>query len=192
MHRSLPLSPVSRELFDYWSSKGAPERLPRRTEIDVIGEIPRLAGHIFLAEMLGPSLYRYRVVGSHIADLAGRDPTGRMVDEELLPETYREHIAALDFVVAKRQPAVIRGKPKSISDGNAMIEAIGVPLLADTGDEIGFVLGALSALSPSGPSIIKGGRRGTTVFQLFTVAPLGPDGTVAIVAPGAQPADDDT
>jgi hypothetical protein len=178
MHRSL--SPISKDLFDYWSSKGGSISVPRRTEIDIIGEVPRLARNIFLAERLGPSLYRYRVIGSAIADLAGRDPSGRIIDAALLPETFHEHIEALDFVVRTRQPAIVRGKPKSISDGNALVEAIGVPLRGDQGDEVAFVLGALSTLSASGPAIIKGGRRGTTVFQLFTVAALKPDGSVEI------------
>ncbi len=57
------------------AEEGRGRTLPSRWDIDPI-EIPRLLPHIMLVDVMGPSLYRYRLVGTEIATTMGVNATG--------------------------------------------------------------------------------------------------------------------
>jgi hypothetical protein len=65
-----------RALFDYWQSKRGQRIAPAWREIDP-GEIPRLLPHLCVSEVLtDPFDLRFRIVGTFVADAAGKDFTG--------------------------------------------------------------------------------------------------------------------
>jgi hypothetical protein len=92
------------DLYQYWLMKHDGGRPPSRWQIDPIVEIPRLAKHLLLIDVL-PDGYRYRVVGSELVRRHGVDLTGRRADlSEGNPNSMREYFAALDTVVRERKP----------------------------------------------------------------------------------------
>lgn len=75
--------PVIVQAGRYWKSKRTDGRMPARRDIDPI-EIPALLPYFFLIEISnGASGYRYRfrLIGTKIVQWAGRDATGRFLDE---------------------------------------------------------------------------------------------------------------
>ena len=72
-----------RALFDYWRSKFPEQGLPGRRHIDPI-EIPELLSKLYLVDVVRPGdnpRFRYRLLGTDITERAGRDMTGRWLDE---------------------------------------------------------------------------------------------------------------
>jgi hypothetical protein len=79
--------PRLRAMFDYWLSKFRGDRLPAWKDIDPV-EIPRLLGHINVSEVLredGWVRFRFRLWGTKITDLYGRDYTGLFVEDIMAP-----------------------------------------------------------------------------------------------------------
>jgi hypothetical protein len=84
--------PRLRAMFDYWLSKFSDGRLPALKDIDPI-EIPRLLGHINLIDVEredGRVRFRFRLWGTKITELYGRDCTGRYLDEIIVPTMSSE------------------------------------------------------------------------------------------------------
>jgi hypothetical protein len=101
-------SPISDELirsaYDYWLRKRGARAMPSRTDIDP-SEITKLLPHVMLVDVLGPSLYRYRLVGTKCAFGHGIDVTGRTLEEALKDAEYRTHVCGLyDECVNERRP----------------------------------------------------------------------------------------
>jgi len=82
------------EAFDYWRHKAEDGELPRRSAIDPI-EIPRLLPDVMLVEVVAPSRYRYRLIGTANAEAHGINATGCYLDEVLPGPEYKAHVLAL-------------------------------------------------------------------------------------------------
>lgn len=101
-------SPISDELirsvYDYWLRKCGARAMPSRADIDP-SEIRALLPQIMLVDVLGPSRYRYRLVGTKCAFSHGVDMTGRMLDEAFKDPAYQAHVIGLyDQCVNERRP----------------------------------------------------------------------------------------
>lgn len=67
-------------LAAYWESKRANRAIPARTDI-LPSEMVRLLPHIFICEVLENDEYRFRIFGTALVDLFGREMTGkRLID----------------------------------------------------------------------------------------------------------------
>lgn len=82
------------EAYDYWLQKCRGRHLPCRADIDPT-EIPKLLPDVLLTEILPNGRYRYRLIGTEIAELQGVNATGRFLDEILPGPEYKAHILAL-------------------------------------------------------------------------------------------------
>jgi hypothetical protein len=91
--------PDLRRLYDYWDSRRKGRRYPARADIDPV-EFSFALGNVTLVDVLyDPLRFRFRLMGTLMAQRAGSDLTGRMVDElpvpayrDLLLEAYRTTI----------------------------------------------------------------------------------------------------
>lgn len=94
-------------MLAYWRGKVRDGRLPARADIDMVEMRPDALPDLYLLDVLrdgGRLRYRYRLIGTHMADLAGCDPTGRIVDEFIAPDRVAEIHGWLDRVVADPVP----------------------------------------------------------------------------------------
>src|ERR1051325_9903462 len=67
-------------LYRYWDGKRGARAMPARRDLDP-SEIVRLLPHIYMVDVQSdPLRFRYRLIGTAIVNLLGRDYTGRMVD----------------------------------------------------------------------------------------------------------------
>lgn len=97
-----------RSLFDYWQSKMRGRQMPDRADIDPI-EIPKLLPNIVLIDILPdrPDCFRYRLVGTEIVRVFGREMTGRTTDD--IPDPKLKKLAVESFL-ACRDAAVPMGQ----------------------------------------------------------------------------------
>lgn len=71
-----PRHPGAAALAAYWESKRAGRAMPDRAEI-LPSEMVRLLPHIFISELLESGEYRFRIFGTALVDLFGREMTGK-------------------------------------------------------------------------------------------------------------------
>ena len=119
-----------RRLYDYWLSRHRGELLPGRQDLNP-ADFKFALGVVTLIDVLyEPQRFRFRLIGSVMAQRMGWDLTGKMVDE--VPDAeYREGLlAAYRQMVADRQPSttlyerLIDGKPRRF-------EVLRLPLASD-------------------------------------------------------------
>src|SRR4030088_2813651 len=95
--------PSSREFFAYWDAKRAGARAPDRSEIEP-GAVRGLLGDIFVLSYDAQSGYPFRVAGTRVCALLGRDlkdrsfsalfaPDGRRAIEEIIAVVAEETLA---------------------------------------------------------------------------------------------------
>lgn len=90
------------EGFEYWCRKAAGRSMPSRADIDP-AEIPKLLPHVRLVDAVGPGRYRYRLVGTEVRKLHGKDPTGRYVHETIAGPVGARIISIYDECVRTRR-----------------------------------------------------------------------------------------
>lgn len=138
----LTLNP-HRALFDYWRSKFPEKGLPGRQHLDPV-EIPSLLSMLYLVDVVwfGESLrFRYRLLGTDITGRAGRDMTGRWLDE-VFPEsaTYARIKQVYLDIIETLQPHL--GLFNILSPGREHIRANRIVLpLASDGSSVDMLLG---------------------------------------------------
>jgi len=109
--------PRLQEAYDYWERKASLRGLPSRLDIDPV-EIPRLLPHLMLVDVLPPSQYRYRLIGTEIAAAQGMNATGKYVHEMLKDDGYRAYVLDLyDSVVRDRRAIYTESVFLSMRDG---------------------------------------------------------------------------
>ena len=76
-------SDVNRSLRDHWLSLRTGDTLPRWKDFDPV-MVRHLLPHLIVVDCLAdPMRFRFRVIGTFVTSMAGRDSTGHMLDEEL-------------------------------------------------------------------------------------------------------------
>lgn len=122
--------PALRRLYDYWDSRRAGRRYPARADIDPV-EFAFALGNVTLVEVLyDPLRFRFRLMGTLMAQRVGEDLTGRMVDE--LPNgAYRDQLlTAYHRTIETGEPntttyeQIIESKPRQF-------EVLRLPLAED-------------------------------------------------------------
>lgn len=116
--------------MDYWNDKRRPEALPSRADIDP-REFPWILGWVILVDVLAETArFRIRLHGSNLAERAGYDLTGRMLDE--LPIADFRTLAEQSFrtCASSREP-FISVRDRIIGDRRHRYETVMLPLASD-------------------------------------------------------------
>lgn len=122
---------VLKDLHAYWLARATGRAMPLRADIDVIG-MKRWLGHLMLVDVLqGGADFRYRLYGSNVASLFGRDRTHQLAST--LPNHSRETVTAeYRRVVETSQPHYVRHR-RTLPRGSAEIAKLILPLGDDSG-----------------------------------------------------------
>jgi hypothetical protein len=143
------LHPGSRALFRHWESIRGERSIPSRRDLD-LRKITDIVPWLFILERSPVrQAYRWRLAGTGIGLLWGRELTGG----EFLVE-WREHErsgfgASLDRVVAALQPCVARAHAMSIDGDWVKLEMLGVPIRSTANNQV-QILGAILPLENPG------------------------------------------
>lgn len=127
-------------LLRYWSTKRGDRPAPRRADLDPL-DIPDLLPILTLVDVLrDPLRFRYRVVGTAVAEGFGRDATGRFVDEDLYGAEARAIFATYERLTVEVRPFRRHSRLAWSSREWQVLEAIELPLIDDEG-RVCMVLG---------------------------------------------------
>src|SRR5260221_13838081 len=96
--------PSSREFFAYWDEKRGAARAPDRSEIEP-GAVRELLGDIFVLSYDATSGHPFRVAGTRVCALAGRDLKDRSFSALFAPDARREIEDIITAVAEKKQAA---------------------------------------------------------------------------------------
>ena len=107
--------PSSREFFAYWDQKRGGARAPDRSEIEP-GAVRELLGDIFVLSYDGAAGYPFRVAGTRVCALLGRDLKDRSFSALFEPEG-RHEIEDIIAVVSEEMLAAVAGITATSQDG---------------------------------------------------------------------------
>ena len=121
--------PSSREFFAYWDEQRGSARAPERSEIEP-GAVRELLGDIFVLSYDGTAGHPFRVAGTRVCALLGRDLKDRSFSALFAPDARRE-IEDIIAVVAEEMLAAVAGITATAEDGSpAHLELLLLPFSA--------------------------------------------------------------
>jgi hypothetical protein len=109
--------PSSREFFAYWDDKRGGERAPDRSAIEP-GAVRELLGDIFVLSYDHDAGFPFRVAGTRVCALLGRDLKEQRFSTLFAPEC-RSEIEDIIAVVAEELLGAVAGITATAQDGSA-------------------------------------------------------------------------
>jgi hypothetical protein len=97
--------PSSREFFAYWNAKRGDARAPDRSEIEP-GAVRELLGDIFVLSYDNEAGYPFRVAGTRVCALLGRDLKDSSFSALFTPHNRREIEDVIAYVAEEMLPAI--------------------------------------------------------------------------------------
>jgi len=148
---SEPSTPGLRKLLEYWQTKCSGGRLPTRADIDP-ADLSFLLPNLFLIDVkLGAEArnrFRFRLVGTELARVHGRDRTGKTFHETLEEEPADGSVTWATRLVNERIPLFVGGRVRYLRKEWLKFENAMLPLQND-GGEVSMILGATIYTYPS-------------------------------------------
>jgi hypothetical protein len=121
--------PSSREFFTYWDEKRGAARAPDRSDIEP-GAVRELLGDIFVLYYDAAAGHPFRVAGTRVCALVGRDLKDRSFSALFAADARRE-IDDIIAVVAEEMLAAVAGITATSEDGSpAHLELLLLPFSA--------------------------------------------------------------
>jgi hypothetical protein len=118
--------PSSREFFAYWDAKRGDARAPDRSEIEP-GAVRELLGDIFVLSYDNDAGYPFRVAGTRVSALLGRDLKDTSFSALFAPDSRRE-IEDIISYVSEEMLAAIAGITATAENGTtAHLELLLLP-----------------------------------------------------------------
>jgi hypothetical protein len=118
--------PSNREFFAYWDDKRGAERAPDRSDIEP-GAVRELLGDIFVLSYDNDAGYPFRVAGTRVCALLGRDLKDKSFSALFAPE-HRREIEDIVTVVAEELLGAVAGITATAEDGSlAHLELLLLP-----------------------------------------------------------------
>ena len=118
--------PSSREFFAYWDAKRGDARAPDRSEIEP-GAVRELLGDIFVLSYDNDAGYPFRVAGTRVSALLGRDLKDMSFSALFAADSRREIEDVINYVAEEMLPA-IAGITATSDDGTiAHLELLLLP-----------------------------------------------------------------
>jgi hypothetical protein len=118
--------PSSREFFAYWDAKRGDARAPDRSDIEP-GAVRELLGDIFVLSYDNDAGYPFRVAGTRVSALLGRDLKDTSFSALFATDSRREIEGIINYV-AEEMLAAIAGITATSEDGTtARLELLLLP-----------------------------------------------------------------
>lgn len=148
---SEPSTPGLRKLLEYWQTKCSGGRLPTRADIDP-ADLSFLLPNLFLIDVnMGEEArnrFRFRLFGTELARVHGRDRTGKTFHETLEEEPADGSVTWATRLVNERIPLFVGGRVRYLRKEWLKFENAMLPLQND-GGEVSMILGATIYTYPS-------------------------------------------
>lgn len=119
------------DMLALWQSKCRDDKLPGRNDFEV-SELRSQLGWIVLIDVEhDPQRFRYRLIGSKITGLAGRDVTGQYFDQLYEADVASAATQSYRRIVQTRRPTRVLASLYHADRGHLTFEAIDLPLSSD-------------------------------------------------------------
>lgn len=139
-----PALPRLRRLYQHWHGLRAGRPLPSPTQFDILA-VPQLMGHVHVLEVHGdPPRFRFRLFGTRVAEVGGRDLTGKWVDDIEPPSWAAAVQAAFRAPLARRMPCYSRSD-EAYDLGTVEMHRLACPF-SSNGEEIDRLIVAVEAI----------------------------------------------
>lgn len=128
---------------DLWDARRGSRPMPARDDFPVEDLRPWL-GHVSLVDVQpSPRRFRWRLIGSGIAERLGRDATGRWFDELYAGDILDGYVRAYSRAVDRRQPVCHHGDLEFVGKDFQHFRSIHLPL-SDDGETVNMLMLCLS------------------------------------------------
>jgi hypothetical protein len=134
-------APILRQALAYWHKMRGARAMPARRDFDP-AEVPALLPHVQLIDRVD-GRYRYRLVGTELVQVFGRDYTGQFPDDMFSDNRGPFICQVFDKVRAARQPMFLRSRYITAKNVEFAANRLYLPLSAD-GHEVNMILGVLT------------------------------------------------
>ncbi|HXY99311.1 MAG TPA: PAS domain-containing protein [Stellaceae bacterium] len=127
-------TPCLRRLYAYWDERRQGREFPARRDLDPL-DFRYVLGHVLLLDVLAEPLrfrfrFRFRLHGSLLAERAGYDMTGKMIDELPNPANRQMLIDRCRALVEGRQAVAVIDE-RILGRRRFGYEAVWLPLAQD-------------------------------------------------------------
>lgn len=133
-------APVLRAALQVWRDACGGKPMPSRADIDVL-DIPRdVLAHILLIDVEPgpPERFRWRLIGTHVTSMLGRDSTGGYFDELYSPEAAAALLTGPRWAIANRRPVRTLGHASFVGKAHIRSENVDMPL-SDDGERVSMI-----------------------------------------------------
>lgn len=148
---SEPSAEPLRRLLEYWKTRYVNDRLPRRQDIEPT-ELAFILPNLFLMDINlaeePRSRFRFRLFGTELARIHGRDLTGKTFHDAMEEEPADGAVRHAMRLVNERIPLFVSGRVLYLKKDWLAFENCMLPLQNDAG-EVGMILGATIYTYPS-------------------------------------------
>lgn len=125
------------QFVDLCRTKTAPGAvMPARDVLPPAAMTPFLPYLLIIDMDAGRQRYRNRLVGTQVAEHAGRDSTGKWFEEIYSPEVIAGHHRAHQWVIENRRPVRTYGTMAFVGRGYMPVEAAIVPVSVEIPDRV--------------------------------------------------------
>ena len=133
---------------DLWLSKCAGDMLPARSDFPTEDLRPWMGNLILMDVLNGGCDFRYRLIGTDIVTVVGRDLTGKLVSECDYDGGYEHVLSSFKLPIDRRCPVFRRGKVIWRSRKSFLnYESVHCPLRT-TGDAVEMTIGVQIYMDP--------------------------------------------
>ncbi len=129
-------------IYRYWLDKRGDRTFPRREDIDPVDLAPYLGNVVLIDVEQKPLRLRYRLIGTRITQVMGRDSTGKYYDEIYPERLLRAIYVSFEWMIDHRRPLRTYGEAFYPDRNFYQYETLNLPLSSD-GESIDMVLGGL-------------------------------------------------
>jgi hypothetical protein len=129
-------------LHDYWQDKRSHRQIPSRKDIDPVELGPHLGNTILIDVENEPLRLRYRLIGTRITEVMGRDSTGKYYDEIYPVELLESIYDSFRWIIDNKAPLRTHGEAFYPDKNFYAYETLNLPL-SDDGELVNMVFGGL-------------------------------------------------
>lgn len=135
------VSPVLRLGFETWNEARGDRAMPARGDLDPLRMPRALLPHILLIDLeAGPTQrFRWRLIGTHVTQIVGRDATGQYWDEIYEPRVLRTLSSGPRWAMENRQP--VRSLGTAPIDDRSYLKSENLDLpLSSNGETVDMIM----------------------------------------------------
>ena len=134
-------SDALRKGLDAWQAARGQKEMPARRDLDPAGLPRSLLRHLLLIDVERTPHFRmrWRLIGTHVTSVMGRDSTGKYWDELYPPEVMQILMTGPMAAMETRRPVRTLGSAPSEERGFLQSENLDLPLSAD-GETVDMIM----------------------------------------------------